>query len=365
MGYDSGRRFGASSNNQHHSGASSNRQRRSGASFSNERPASTSPTARKGKRPHYKGDAPESVRQEAARRKRAKKLATEIAREAEAAGPQAAKAVSGGQAMSGSVADNLSEPMRLQKFLARSGVASRRACEEIILAGRVCVNGQPAVELGVKVNPLDDVITLDGQVVTLAIQTVVLILNKPLNCVTTMIDPQGRPCVASMVPTDTYPSLFPIGRLDRNTSGLLLFSTDGQLGHGMLHPKFHVEKRYIAQIPAGMTERELQTLRDGVELNDGLTSPAKASLISWQDLGLKRSQTSINPKIPDTQLLDLRIKEGRKRQVRRMCDAVGFPVIALHRYSFGPLDLGELKLGEHRVLDASECAALRKIAGTD
>ena len=318
------------------------------------------------KRPHYKGNAPAEVREQAARRKRAKELARQVAASGERCS-QAAPKRSGesGSALSGSVADNLAEPMRLQKFLARAGVASRRAAEEIILAGRVQVNGEIASELGVKVSPLTDEVRVDGDLVRLVNESVVLMLNKPLNCVTTMSDPQGRPCVAQIVPTDSYPGLFPIGRLDRNTTGLLLFSTDGQLGHGMLHPKFHVQKRYIAQIPRGMGEAELTALREGIMLNDGMTAPAEASLISWKDLGLSSSQTSLDPRLPETEFLDLRIKEGRKRQVRRMCDALGFPVIALHRLAFGPLSVGGLKLGEHRVLNEEECAALRKIAGID
>ena len=139
-------------------------------------------------------------------------------------------------------------PMRLQKFLARAGAASRRGSENLMTAGRVTVNGQVVTELGSKVDPLVDEVAVDGVPVYLAQGPVTIMLHKPAGYVTTMSDPQGRPTVAELVPTDRFPGLFPIGRLDFDTTGLLLFSTDGELGNGLLHPRHHVEKRYLALV---------------------------------------------------------------------------------------------------------------------
>uniref|UniRef100_UPI0022E1E4E4 pseudouridine synthase n=1 Tax=Eggerthella sinensis TaxID=242230 RepID=UPI0022E1E4E4 len=156
-----------------------------------------------------------------------------------------------------SSADELVVPMRLQKFLARAGAASRRGSENLMTAGRVTVNGDVVTELGSKVDPLVDEVAVDGAVVRLADGPITLMLHKPAGFVTTMSDPQGRPTVAELVPTERYPGLFPIGRLDYDTTGLLLFSTDGELGNGLLHPKHHVTKRYLACVEGTPTEREL------------------------------------------------------------------------------------------------------------
>ena len=161
-------------------------------------------------------------------------------------------------------------PMRLQKFLARAGAASRRGSENLMTAGRVTVNGKVVTELGSKVDPLVEV-AVDGAVVRLADGPVTIMLHKPAGFVTTMSDPQGRRTVAELVPTERYPGLFPIGRLDFDTTGLLLFSTDGELGNGLLHPKHHVTKRYLACVEGRPTERDLALLRRGIELDDGPT----------------------------------------------------------------------------------------------
>lgn len=239
-------------------------------------------------------------------------------------------------------------PMRLQKFLARAGVASRRGSENLMTAGRVCVNGTVVTELGSKVDPRVDVVTVDGMQVRLADGSVTLMLHKPAGVITTMSDPHGRPTVADLVPHDRYPGLFPIGRLDFDTTGLLLFSTDGELGNGLLHPRRHVDKTYEAILDGAMNEDDAARLREGVLLDDGMTLPAKVELI---DVSRGRSRVAIT------------IHEGRKRQVRRMCSFVGHPVIELHRKSFGPLELRGLEVGAWRMLDAEEVAALRRAAG--
>ncbi len=233
--------------------------------------------------------------------------------------------------------------MRLQKFLARAGVASRRSSEKMISAGRIAVNGAVVTELGTKVDPSRDVVLLDGAPVKLPEESYTLMLNKPAGYLTTMSDPQGRPCVADLVPVGEYPGLYPVGRLDFDTTGLLLFSTDGELGNALLHPSHHVSKTYRAQVEGMPSERDLERLASGVLLEDGMTAPAQVVLVDGRKKGA---------------VIELTIHEGRKRQVKRMCEAVGHPVLELHRLSFGPLRLGSLEEGCWRELAPEELAAL-------
>lgn len=237
-------------------------------------------------------------------------------------------------------------PMRLQRFLARSGVASRRGSEDLMTAGRVRVNGEVVSELGSRVDPLVDVVEVDGRVVTRASAPAYIVLNKPAGYVTTMNDPQGRPTVADLIPREPA-GLFPVGRLDLETTGLLLFTTDGDLAHRLLHPRFHVEKVYRARVEGTPSARDLETLSAGVKLEDGMTAPARVRLL--------------DPGPPAA--VEIAIREGRKRQVRRMFSAVDNPVISLHRESFGPIRLGDLAVGSHRVLGAEEVAALTRATG--
>jgi 23S rRNA pseudouridine2605 synthase len=234
-------------------------------------------------------------------------------------------------------------PMRVQRFLARAGVASRRGSEDLMTAGRVRVNGEVVCELGARVDPLVDTVEVDGRIVTLASAPTYLMLNKPAGYVTTMNDPQGRPTVADLVPRDPA-GLFPVGRLDRDTTGLLLFTTDGDLAYRLLHPRFHVEKVYRVSVEGRPSREALDALTSGVELDDGLTIPAHVRLV---DSG------------PPAEA-EIAIREGRKRQVRRMFAAVGHPVISLHRASFGPILLGDLAPGATRHLGPEEVAALRR-----
>jgi len=240
-------------------------------------------------------------------------------------------------------------PMRLQKFLARAGTASRRGSENLMTAGRVRVNGVIVTELGSKVDPRIDIVEVDGKAVTLDDAPVTLALNKPAGYVTTMSDPQGRTCVAQLVPVADHPGLYPIGRLDRDTTGLLLFSTDGELGNAVLHPSHHVTKVYRATVEGGAVgSGAVRHLQEGVLLDDGMTAPADVSIKSRNG---------------DLTVLLIAIHEGRKRQVRRMCKAVGHPVVALERISFGPIVLGSLPSGSWRELSASELSALYAAAG--
>ena len=234
-------------------------------------------------------------------------------------------------------------PVRIQKFLARAGVASRRGSEDLMTAGRVAVNGVTVTELGAKVDPSVDSVSVDGRVVTVAEQPVYLALNKPCGVVTTMSDPQERTTVATLAPVKQHPGLFPVGRLDYETTGLLLFTTDGEIAHRLLHPRWKVEKTYRVLVDGRVAEPELDRLREGVSLDDGLTAPARV-------VALRRGPTSY---------CEIAIREGRKRQVRRMFSAIGHPVIELQRVSFGPVELGDLGKASWRYLTPDEVAGLK------
>ncbi len=238
--------------------------------------------------------------------------------------------------------------MRLQRFLARAGVASRRGSEALMTAGRVTVNGQVACELGTKVDVDRDVVEVDGQRVKLDGGAVYLMLNKPAGYLTTMSDPHGRPCVAELVPTAAHPGLFPVGRLDLDTTGLLLFTTDGDLGQALLHPSHHVEKVYIARVDGRVADHELEPLRSGIMLDDGPCQPAPCRV-------LKRAAS--------TSVVEIHLREGRKNQVKRMLGAIRHPVLALHRPRFGSLALEGLAEGSWRYLTDAEVRALRSAAG--
>ena len=208
----------------------------------------------------------------------------------------------------------------------------------------MAVNGSVVTELGTKVNPDTDIVTVDGNTVTLSEDQCVLMLHKPAGYLTAMKEDRGRRCVAQLVPTQQYPGLFPVGRLDFDTTGLLLFTTDGELGNALLHPSFHVDKEYQAWVEGHPNKSALLALRNGVKLQDGMTAPAQVSLVK-QDA--------------NKTLLSITIHEGRKRQVKRMCAAVGHPVVTLHRSKFGPLELGNLPVGKYRILNPDEVQALK------
>ena len=245
--------------------------------------------------------------------------------------------------------------MRLQRFLARAGVASRRGSENLMTAGRVCVNGQVARELGTKVDPRVDVVTVDGRPVTLGTSSIHLMLNKPAGFLTTMSDPYGRPCVAELVPRDEYPGLFPVGRLDQDTTGLLLFTTDGDLGQLLLHPSHHVWKTYAAVVDGRVDEAALEPLRRGIELDDGPCAPARCRL-----LGRAEARSLWPEGIPaGATAVEVSIHEGRKNQVKRMLGAIGHPVLRLHRSRFGPLELVGVPEGSWRPLTAEEVEAVQ------
>jgi 23S rRNA pseudouridine2605 synthase len=233
------------------------------------------------------------------------------------------------------------EGERLQKVMASVGLGSRRTCEDLIAAGRVTVNGETAV-LGRRIDPDADEVAIDGVPVGVRAGLVHYLLNKPAGVVTTADDPQGRPTVVELVPSD--PRVFPVGRLDLDTEGLLLLTNDGQLTHRLTHPSFGVDKEYVAHVEGEPSRREIRRLREGIELDDGVTAPAQASLVA-------------------PSIVKLVIHEGRNRQVRRMCDAIGHPVKRLIRTRIGPLADRRLKPGQWRALSNDEVRALERAAG--
>ncbi|MDO9557822.1 MAG: pseudouridine synthase [Coriobacteriia bacterium] len=241
------------------------------------------------------------------------------------------------------------EGERLQKYLARCGVASRRACEEYITAGRVSINDVVSTELGVRVVEGRDVVTVDGVVVTPPREHVYYVLHKPAGYVTTLDDPESRATVAELFPQDGR-RLFTVGRLDRDTTGLLLLTDDGEFANRLMHPRYHVSKSYVARVTGTPGESDLARLRRGVELDDGPTRPAEVERLvngaGWTDVRIT-------------------ISEGRKRQVRRMFSHIHHPVMRLHRECFGPVTLGTLAEGAVRPLEESEVRALLESATDD
>jgi len=238
--------------------------------------------------------------------------------------------------------------MRLAKYLAHAGVASRRAAEEIVRAGRVSIDGRRVTDPARAVGEDSDV-RLDRRPVAGPEPRAVYVLNKPRGVVSTARDTHGRRTVVQLVrarhPDGLGPRLYPVGRLDADTTGLILLTNDGELAHALLHPSRGVERAYRARVAAApVRERALRELRRGVELKDGATAPARVRRLA-----------------PD--VLELVLHEGRKRQVRRMCEAVGHPVLELERVRFGPLTLGSLAEGESRRLAAGEVLDLRRTAG--
>lgn len=234
---------------------------------------------------------------------------------------------------------------RLQKVLAQAGIASRRQCERLILEGRVKVNGQVVTELGRRVDKEKDLIEVDGKAIKLKEEHLYVLLNKPAGYVTTLRDPQGRKKVTDLLPA-MGERLFPVGRLDRDTEGLLLLTNDGELCYWLTHPKFHVEKTYVAEVMGIPDKNKLDLLRRGIKLEEGVTSPARVRLA-----GKKEGNA----------ILEIIIHEGRKRQVKRMCAAIGHPVVKLKRIGFGSLSLGNLPPGSYRFLTQEEVEKLRKV----
>jgi 23S rRNA pseudouridine2605 synthase len=238
--------------------------------------------------------------------------------------------------------------IRLQKLLAQSGVASRRKCEELMLDGLVEVDGEVVTRLGTKVDPRTAVIKVDGERLPPLTDHVYLVLNKPTGVVSTMSDPQGRRTVADLV-QDRPERLFHVGRLDTDTSGLLLLTNDGDFAHRMAHPSYEVDKTYVAEVAGRVVRPTITRLLAGVTLDDGPVAVRRARVVTASG---------------GRSIVELVIHEGRNRIVRRLLEEVGHPVRQLSRTRFGPVDLGTLPLGALRELTRTELGALLEIAGS-
>ena len=236
--------------------------------------------------------------------------------------------------------------IRLQKLLAQSGVASRRKCEELMLNGSVEVDGEIVTRLGTKVDPTTAVIRVDGQRLPPISPHVYLVLNKPRGVVSTMSDPEGRPSLGDLV-AERPERLFHVGRLDTDTTGLILLTNDGDFAHLMAHPSFEVDKTYVAEVEGEVHPSTLKKLLAGVELDDGPVTVSAVKIIeSGRGNALGRT------------LVRLVIHEGRNRIVRRLLDHVGHPVLRLSRTQFGPVELGRLPMGKMRELTSKELGVL-------
>ena len=231
-------------------------------------------------------------------------------------------------------------PVRLQRVLANAGFGSRRACDDLIAAGKVAVNGKVA-KLGQRVDPAADSIAVDGVSVSVRPGLVYYLLNKPAGVVTTASDTHSRPTVLDDFSPE--PRVFPVGRLDMETEGVLVITNDGDLAHRLTHPSYGVPKSYTAHLAARPRPGDLRLLREGVPLEDGITAPAKVSL-------------------PEPDVLRITIHEGRNRIVRRMCEHIGCEVLRLVRHRFGPLTADKLEPGEWRELTTQEVRALEQAA---
>jgi len=236
----------------------------------------------------------------------------------------------------------MSEPVRLQKYLATCGIASRRKAEELIAAGRVSVNGKVITSMGEKVNPRKDIVLCDGKPVRVEEELIYVMLNKPKGYVTTLADPQGRPVVTSLV-RDIPHRLFPVGRLDLDTEGALLLTNDGDLAQKIQHPSHETNKTYEALVQGHPGQTKLKLLEQGIILEEKKTAPATIKVVKHL-----HGQT----------LLEITIHEGRKRQVKKMFEFIGNPVISLKRIAYGRLFLGKLPSGKYKMLNPKD---LKKI----
>ena len=241
----------------------------------------------------------------------------------------------------------MQKTLRINRILSLAGLTSRRKADEWIKKGRITVNGRPVTELGARALWGKDRIQLDGKDIPSARQGLYLLLNKPFGYISSLMDPQGRPLVTDLL-KDIPERVYPVGRLDFDTLGLLLLTNDGDLTYRLTHPSYEVPRTYKVTVEGRITDKAIKDLRAGVRLEDGPSGRSKATIIS------KNNMKSI---------VRLTITQGRQRQVRRMLQAVNYKVIHLMRTSFGPLSLGDLKVGEYRYLETVEVETLKKMVG--
>ena len=231
---------------------------------------------------------------------------------------------------------------RLQKVLAKAGIASRRSAEDLIRQGRVTVDGAVVTEMGTRVDPARQTITCDGRPLPRAEDKIYLLLNKPKGYVTTMDDPQGRPVVSALI-VGLNERVFPVGRLDVDTEGALIMTNDGDFAQKILHPRFEIPRTYLAQVRGRPSKEKLRRLEEGIELEGKMTWPALVKLVGGT---------------PTSTAVEITIHEGRKRQVRKMFQLIGHPVLALTRTAYGGLRLGDLATGQYRRLAPADLARI-------
>ncbi|SCZ08382.1 pseudouridine synthase [Alkaliphilus peptidifermentans] len=234
--------------------------------------------------------------------------------------------------------------MRLQKYIAICGVASRRRSEVLIESGRVKVNGKTVTEMGFKIDPNKDTVIVDGRKIDDDEKAIYLLLNKPRGYITTASDQFNRKKVTDLI--DLPYRIFPVGRLDYDTSGLLILTNDGDLTYKLTHPKFKVEKVYVSKIKGVPTQAKIQAFKSGLQIEDYITAPANFKILSTDS---------------NFSTVEITIREGKNRQIRKMCDAIGHPVIELERVAMGKIQLGNLKLGSWRHLKEEEINYLKKL----
>lgn len=235
--------------------------------------------------------------------------------------------------------------MRLAKYLAEAGIASRRKAEELIAQGRVSVNGLLVQEKGYIINPALDRVEFDGRIIARE-KKIYILLHKPAGYISSVFDPQGRPTVMDLL-EDINLRVYPVGRLDFDTEGLLLLSNDGEFTNLMIHPRYEITKTYQALVAGEPGEESLRRLQEGIQLEDGITAPARVNILKT---------------FKDKTLLEIKIHEGRKRQVKRMCQAIGHPVISLKRTALGCLNLQGVASGKYRFLIPEEVNKLKELA---
>lgn len=237
--------------------------------------------------------------------------------------------------------------MRINKYIASCGVASRRKAEELILNKKVKVNGRLIEELSFQVDEYKDTVEVDGVKISLNEETVYILLNKPEGYITTVKDQFDRPSVLDLV-SDIKERVYPIGRLDYETSGLLLLTNDGDLTYKLTHPKHEVDKTYVARVKGKLTKEEIERFKTGLKIEDYTTAPAKLKVIKYDEQR-------------DSSLLEIKIHEGKNRQVRKMCKAINHPVLRLRRSAMGKIKIGDCEIGKYRYLTEDEIKYLKNL----
>ncbi|MDB2150377.1 pseudouridine synthase [Clostridium butyricum] len=235
---------------------------------------------------------------------------------------------------------------RLQKYMASCGIASRRKCEELILLGKVKVNGNVIEELGFKVNPLKDIVEYDGRVITKEEKKVYIMLNKPEDVITSVKDEKDRKTVIDIVKVNER--IFPIGRLDYDSSGLILLTNDGELYNKIIHPRVELDKKYVAVVKGEVSLDDKEKFESGIDIGGYITAPAKLKMLEYSHR-------------KDLSTIEVCIHEGKNRQIRKMCSAINHEVISLKRVSIGNIRLGQLKKGEYRYLNDEEMKYLMSL----